>query len=211
MRAVFQTQRGGRSRLPRQPPSRAAGDLQRPSRAVLAQREADRARPDRRRRARRLPPRAFRGERPRHRRRRPRAPARARPTVTRTPHRSSRTSPGTRCRSVMPRTVATSRSPSRDVLRSEHNNLARLWEDATPNERLVLLALHEEPGRPLRRGVPAAIRTACVRDRCSAPSPLSRATTSSRRAADGSWTIAEPFLHEWLDRGVERVGGGAEH
>lgn len=85
------------------------------------------------------------------------------------------------------------------VLRSEHNNLARLWEDATPNERLVLLALYEEPGGVYgeayrrRHGLPAS-------------ASVQRAVTSLmrgdaiERGADGMWQLAEPFLAEWLDR-----------
>src|SRR5690606_11720014 len=48
------------------------------------------------------------------------------------------------------------------VLRSEHNNLTRLWEESTPNERLLLLALAVEPGGVYgegyrrRHGLPAA-------------------------------------------------------
>lgn len=96
------------------------------------------------------------------------------------------------------------------VLRSEHNNLARLWEDATANERLVLLALHEEPGGLYaeayrhRHGLPAA---ASVQRAVAA---LTREDVVER-LADGSWAIAEPFLDEWLDRGTgERVGSGGE-
>ena len=87
------------------------------------------------------------------------------------------------------------------VLRSEHNNLARLWEDATPNERLVLLALHEEPGGLYaeayrrRHGLPAA---ASVQRAVAA---LTRDDVIER-APDGAWTIVEPFLGEWLDRDV---------
>ena len=97
------------------------------------------------------------------------------------------------------------------VLRSEHNNLARLWEDATPNERLVLLALHEEPGGLYaeayrrRHGLPAA---ASVQRAVAA---LTRDDVIER-TADGTWAIAEPFLGEWLDRGVgdRHAGGGDE-
>jgi hypothetical protein len=96
------------------------------------------------------------------------------------------------------------------VLRSEHNNLARLWEDATANERLVLLALHEEPGGLYaeayrhRHGLPAA---ASVQRAVAA---LTREDIVER-LADGSWAIAEPFLDEWLDRGTgERVGRGGK-
>ena len=98
-----------------------------------------------------------------------------------------------------------------NVLRSEHNNLARVWEDATANERQVLLALHEEPGGSLyaeayrrRHGLPA---------QASVQRAVAALTRDDivERAADGSWAIAEPFLDEWLDRGVDgrRPGGGA--
>jgi hypothetical protein len=86
------------------------------------------------------------------------------------------------------------------VLRSEHNNLARLWEDATPNERLVLLALNEEPGGVYgeqyrrRHGLPAA---ASVQRAVAA---LAR-EDAIERGPDGAWRIVEPFLGEWLDRG----------
>ena len=137
--------RGG-PRVSRQPPPRAAVDLQRPPRAVLAQREADRARPDRRRRARELRARALRGERPQPRRRRARAAARA-------DRRTSVRDAGARvlhlgggAASVTPRTGATSRSRSRTSCAPSTTTWLRLWEDSTPNERLVLLALHEEPG-----------------------------------------------------------------
>ena len=89
-----------------------------------------------------------------------------------------------------------------NVLRSEHNNLARLWQDATPNERLVLLALREEPGGLYaeayrrRHGLPAS---ASVQRAVAA---LARDDVIER-TPDGLWTIVEPFLGEWLDRGVD--------
>jgi hypothetical protein len=85
------------------------------------------------------------------------------------------------------------------VLRSEHNNLARLWEDATPNERLLLLALAAEPGGVYgeayrrRHGLPAA---ASVQ---RAVASLDRAGVIARVPA-GGYAIAEPFLVEWLQR-----------
>ena len=99
-----------------------------------------------------------------------------------------------------------------NVLRSEHNNLARVWEDATPNERLVLLALHAEPGGASTR------RRTRRRHGLPARAVVQRAVTALtrddivERAADGSWAIAEPFLDEWLAREQvvgRRPGGGA--
>ena len=96
------------------------------------------------------------------------------------------------------------------VVRSEHNNLARLWEDATLNERLVLLALHDEPGGALyseeyrrRHGLPA---TASVQRAVAA---LEREDVIER-GSDRRHRIVEPFLDEWLAReeaGAARQGG----
>ena len=86
------------------------------------------------------------------------------------------------------------------VLRSEHNHFARLWEDATHNERLLLLALAEEPSAHVysddygsRHSLPAATY-------------IQRAVGSLRREdaigknEDGTYRIVEPFLAEWLRR-----------
>jgi len=85
------------------------------------------------------------------------------------------------------------------VLRSEHNSLARIWESATRNERLVLLALAEEPAFPYsdearrRHGLPAA--TFVQR----ALKALGREDVVEK-AEDGRYRIAEPFLPEWIAR-----------
>lgn len=90
------------------------------------------------------------------------------------------------------------------VLRSEHNNLTRIWELATRNERLVLLALATEPlslyaeqtrarfGLPAATFVQRAVR-ALVREDVVEKDP------------DGRYRIAEPFLAEWV---VQQQGGG---
>jgi len=92
----------------------------------------------------------------------------------------------------------------RDVLRAEHNNLARIWEAATRNERLVLLALRSGPtnlyaeetralaGLPAPTFVQRAVR-ALVRD------------DVVEKAPDGRYRIAEPFLAEWLR--LSQAGG----
>lgn len=92
------------------------------------------------------------------------------------------------------------------VLRSEHNNLTRLWDGATPNERLLLLALNAEAG---------GVYGEAYRRRHGLPAPASvqravRALTRDdviERAADGAWQIAEPFLEAWLDEGVTNLHG----
>ena len=92
------------------------------------------------------------------------------------------------------------------VIRSEHNNLARIWELATRNERLVLIALAagDEPlglyaeqtrasfGLPAATFVQRAVR-ALVRE------------DVVEKAPDGGYRIAEPFLAEWVAR--QQAGG----
>jgi uncharacterized protein len=91
-----------------------------------------------------------------------------------------------------------------DVIRAEHNNLSRVWESATQNERLVLLALRAGPvslyaeEARVSSGLPAA--TFVQR----AVSALVREDVVEK-APDGGYRIAEPFLAEWITR--EESGG----
>jgi AAA+ ATPase superfamily predicted ATPase len=86
-----------------------------------------------------------------------------------------------------------------EVLRAEHNNLARIWDGATRNERVVLLAL---------RAGPASLYAEETRNRFGLPAAtyVQRATTSLARedvvekGPDGRYRIAEPFLPEWIER-----------
>ena len=85
------------------------------------------------------------------------------------------------------------------MLSAEHNNLARLWDGRTRNERLVLLALRKGPlnlyaeetrertGLPAATFVQRAVKS-LVRDDVVEKGP------------DGRYRLAEPFLAEWLDR-----------
>ncbi len=94
-----------------------------------------------------------------------------------------------------------------DVLRAEHNNLERIWDAATTNGRLVLLALREGPQSLFsedtrrRHALPAAtfVQRAVkglIRD------------DVVERVPDGRYAISEPFLAEWLARNaVELVSG----
>ena len=94
-----------------------------------------------------------------------------------------------------------------DVLRAEHNNLARVWDAATANERLVLLALRPGPASlyaeetRINAGLPAA--TFVQR----AVSSLVREDVVEK-AADGRYRIAEPFLPEWIGR---EQAGAVQH
>jgi hypothetical protein len=87
------------------------------------------------------------------------------------------------------------------LLRAEHAHFGLVWERAARAQRLVLHALAREPGRPLageyrrRHGLPG-------------PSSVQRALEALRkdelvaRDAGGEHRIAEPFLAEWLRRGL---------
>ena len=92
------------------------------------------------------------------------------------------------------------------VLRSEHNHFAKLWDDAPHAQRLVMLALAEEPTRSLysadyaeRRDLP--------------PKPaLQRAIGALvskeivARDAGRVYRIAEPFFADWLRSEQEAYG-----
>jgi hypothetical protein len=86
------------------------------------------------------------------------------------------------------------------TLRAEHAHFTLLWDRAAAAQRVVLQALAvESPGRPLgseyqqRHHLPS---TATVQTALSA---LVRAEYV-RREARGAYTIAEPFLAEWIAR-----------
>ena len=83
------------------------------------------------------------------------------------------------------------------VLRSENAHFQLRWEEAAIAQKLLLVALAEEPGRPM---------TAAYRDRHELPTTatvqaalraLERRELVGRRD-DGSHEIVEPFLAEWL-------------
>jgi hypothetical protein len=92
------------------------------------------------------------------------------------------------------------------VLRSEHNHFAKLWDDAPHAQRLVMLALAEEPTRSLysadyaeRRDLP--------------PKPaLQRAIGALvskeivARDASRVYRIVEPFFADWLRSEQEAYG-----
>ena len=86
------------------------------------------------------------------------------------------------------------------TLRSENAHFGLLWDSLPAAQRLVLLALAEEqPGHPLtseyqrRHSLPA---TPTVQTALGA---LVRGELVTRRGR-GEYTIAEPFLAEWLRR-----------
>jgi hypothetical protein len=83
------------------------------------------------------------------------------------------------------------------VLRSEHAHFSLIWGNAAANQRLVLLALATEHGRPLRADYRArhALPTASSVQR--ALDALVRAELVVRDGT-GDYRIAEPFLAEWV-------------
>jgi uncharacterized protein len=90
-----------------------------------------------------------------------------------------------------------------DVLRSEHSHFSKIWEDATHNERLLLLALADEPSRAYGEEYRA-------RHELPSASHIQRAVGALvkeevvARDEGGTYSIAEPFFAEW----VKREAGG---
>jgi hypothetical protein len=84
------------------------------------------------------------------------------------------------------------------LLRSEHSHYSDLWDRARTNQRLLLAALAEEPGRPLtesyrrRHGLPG---TSAMQ---KATDALVQAEIVSRDR--GFVRICEPFYDEWIRR-----------
>jgi uncharacterized protein len=98
------------------------------------------------------------------------------------------------------------------LVTSEHNHFSLVWEDASRNERLLLLALAEESGRVFsgeyRR-----------EHRLPAPTNVQKSLAALVRrelvgkGEDGRYHIIEPFLADWVartqlaSRGVRDFGG----
>jgi uncharacterized protein len=86
------------------------------------------------------------------------------------------------------------------VLRSEHNHLERLWEDAAPVQRRLLAALAIEPtATPYSADYRAAHDLPPSSTLQSARLALERDETIGR-TDDGVVAIAEPFFAEWIKR-----------
>jgi hypothetical protein len=85
-----------------------------------------------------------------------------------------------------------------NVIRSESNHLSQLWDRASGQQRLVLIALAEEPT--------ASIYSAGYRERHELPAQASLqralgalvAREIAGRNATDEYAITEPFLAEWL-------------
>jgi hypothetical protein len=86
------------------------------------------------------------------------------------------------------------------VLRSEHNHFVQLWDDAPHPQRLLMLALAEEPT--------VSVYAAGYRRRYDLPEPPTLQTALGGltrkeivgRGGDGEQAVIEPFFAEWLLR-----------
>jgi hypothetical protein len=92
------------------------------------------------------------------------------------------------------------------VLRSEHNHFARLWDDAPHPQRLLMLALADEPTRSIysagyhaRHELPAnpTLQTALA--------GLTKKEIVARNE-EGEHCVIEPFFAEWLQREQQDYG-----
>ncbi|HYZ78941.1 MAG TPA: ATP-binding protein [Gaiellaceae bacterium] len=84
------------------------------------------------------------------------------------------------------------------VLRSEHNHLEGLWEDATGVQRQLLLALASEPtATPYAADYRAAHDLPAASTLQSARVALEREEIIGR-SSDGVVSIAEPFFADWI-------------
>ena len=95
------------------------------------------------------------------------------------------------------------------VLRSEHNHFARIWEDATEHQRLLLLALAADPGAPYSRDYQQ-------RHDLESSSHVQRALSTLLKeelvgqSDDGTYRLIEPFFGDWLQREQQRPRGVRE-
>jgi hypothetical protein len=86
------------------------------------------------------------------------------------------------------------------VLRSEQNHFAQLWDDAPRPQRLLMVALAEEPTR--------SIYSSAYHERHELPRNPTLQTALAGvirkeivgRDAEGDYRVIEPFLAEWLQR-----------
>ncbi|HZO97792.1 MAG TPA: ATP-binding protein [Gaiellaceae bacterium] len=85
------------------------------------------------------------------------------------------------------------------VLRSEHNYFSTLWERATENQRLLMLALAAEPSRLYSKAYHDRHGLASASHVQRALGALVKEELVGRNEA-GEYCIVEPFLAEWLLR-----------
>jgi hypothetical protein len=92
------------------------------------------------------------------------------------------------------------------VLRSEDGHLSQLWEQSTPPQRLLMLALADEPTEsPYAAGYHERHQLPLAATLQRAVESLVRREVVGRDAS-GEYALIEPFLGEWLARQQGRGG-----
>ena len=86
------------------------------------------------------------------------------------------------------------------ALRSEHNHFAKLWDDAPFAQRLVMLALAEEPTASLYAADYAERRDLPPKPALQRASGALHTKEIAGRDPDGTYRIVEPFFADWLLR-----------
>jgi hypothetical protein len=84
------------------------------------------------------------------------------------------------------------------LLVSEHSHFSDLWDRATANQRLLLRAVAEEPGRPMTQSYSARHSLRGTSTTQKAIGALVQQELVSN--ADGYVSISEPFYAEWIRR-----------
>jgi hypothetical protein len=84
------------------------------------------------------------------------------------------------------------------LLVSEHTHFSDLWDRATANQRLLLSALAEEPGRPQTRDYQTRHSLRGSSTTQKAVNALIQQELVTNR--DGFVAISEPFLADWIRR-----------
>ena len=97
------------------------------------------------------------------------------------------------------------------ALRSEHNHFAKLWDDAPFAQRLVMLALAEEPTASLYAADYAERRDLPPKPALQRASGALLTKEIAGRDPDGTYRIVEPFFADWLlrEQGYQRSSGAA--
>ena len=83
------------------------------------------------------------------------------------------------------------------LLRSEHAHFSLVWEESSRDQRLLLLALADAPGRPYSADFASRHALPAVTNVQKALTALTRRELVAKQP-DGSQAIVEPFLAEWL-------------
>jgi hypothetical protein len=92
------------------------------------------------------------------------------------------------------------------LITSEHNHFSLIWEEASRNERLLLLALAEEPGRVFAGDYRREHRLPAATNVQKSLAALVRRELVAK-GEDDRYRIIEPFLGDWVARTQLRSAG----